>query len=112
MKLFSPKRNDRLPRKFDGVIEAIRTTPGGMLVSARIYERRGPTWSDRVIIPRIELVRRLQAGQKIVIGKRIANLGSTFDLKSQVRLVCANGDEILVSGDCQAVRDWIEAPLY
>lgn len=112
MKLFSPKPNDRLPKKFDGVIESIHTTPGGMLISARLYERRGPTWSDRIILPRVELIRRLKTGQKFVIGVRQENMGSTFDIHGQVRLVCLNGDELLVSGECQAVRDWIDAPQF
>ena len=60
------------------MIEAVRYSPEGMLQVARIYERRGPTWSDRVLITREEMIRRMKARQKFVTGQRIERLASTF----------------------------------
>jgi len=41
--------------KFDGVIEAVRYSPEGAVSQVRMYERRGPTWSDCVLLDRAEL---------------------------------------------------------
>lgn len=93
------------PKKTDGVIEAIRYTPEGDIDLIRIYERRGPAYSDRVLISRDELVRRLKAGKTFHIGTRKPMLGSTFELSDPVKLVRKDGGEILVCGNANAERD-------
>ncbi len=112
LKLFTRKKNTQLPKKFDGVIEAVRYGPYGWLQTARIYERRGPTWSDVRLIRRDELVRRLKAGQTFVTGTRKPYLASTFEVKSAVRLVDADGGVALLSGDETGDRDRLDAPLF
>ena len=57
-------------KKYDGVIEVVRYTPDGKISEVRLYERRGPTFSDRVIIPRTELLQRLRARKKFAVGLR------------------------------------------
>jgi hypothetical protein len=111
-KLFAREKDSPVPKKFDGVIEAVRYGPDGRLQLARIYERRGPTWSDVLLISREELVRRLKAGQKFVTGARKPYLASTFDVKSAVRLAGVDGGEILLSGVEPSVGDRLDAPLF
>jgi hypothetical protein len=93
-------------RKLDIVIEAVRCDAGGQLTLARAYERRGPTWSDVVLLSRSQLVDRLKLGRRAVVGERIPLLGSTFTTGAELRLQGAAGAEALVceasagAGDC------------
>ena len=95
--------------KFDGVIEAVRYAPADRVVMVRAYERRGPTFSDRVLISREELVRRLEAGKRFVAGERQPFLASTFTIASPIHLVEKDGQKFLatagapdVPADCLA----------
>lgn len=81
----------------DGVINAIRYGQDGNVVSVRIYERRGPTYSDWTIISREELVKRLKKKQLIVAGERKEKLASTFHAGLPIRLVGEPGQEKLVN---------------
>ncbi len=112
MRLFAREKDARLPKKYDGVVEAIRYAPDGSLQTARIYERRGPTWSDRILISRDEMIKRLKAGQKFVIGARKEYLSSTFEVNAQVHLVGVDGNETLMSGLIPSEHDQLEAPLF
>jgi hypothetical protein len=85
--------------KYDGVIEAVRYAPPGRVAVVRAYERRGPTFSDRVLISRDELVRRLQAGQRFVAGERQPQLASTFTVASAICLVEKDGQKYLATAD-------------
>ena len=90
-------------KKIDGVIEAVRYTPGGMISVVRTYERRGAVWSDHVILGRSELVARLANGKIFVTGQRKAFLGSVFDTRSAVHFA----GEHIVSGDQSSARDML-----
>ena len=83
--------------KYDGVIEAVRYAPPGRVAVVRAYERRGPTFSDRVLISREELVRRLQAGKHFVSGERQLQLASTFTVTSTICLVEKDGQKYLAT---------------
>ena len=85
--------------KFDGVIEAVRYALDGKLIWVRAYERRGPTFSDRVILDREVLLERLKAGKKFVIGQRVVYLSSTFDVSLPIRLEQRDGADVVVAGD-------------
>lgn len=100
-------------KKFDGVIEAVRYTAAGKLELARVYERRGPTFSDRILLTREELVQRLQAKKTFYVGCRTPYLASTFELSQQVKLAGPAGNEVVVAGVSSAGRDQLEgAPLF
>ena len=88
--------------KYDGVIEAVRYAPDGRITVVRAYERRGPTFSDRVLISREELVRRLQSGKRFVSGERRLLLASTFNVASHIRLVEKDGQKYLATADAPA----------
>ncbi len=101
-------------KKFDGVIECVRYSPEGRLCEARIYERRGPTYSDRLLIGRTELLQRLRQGKKFAVGARKELQASTFDICAEVRLAGPRGAECIVAGTNPARdRDDLQgAPLF
>ena len=49
---------------FDGVIEAVRYKPDGQVDWVRAYLRRGPTFSDRIMINRATLIENLKSGKR------------------------------------------------
>jgi len=84
-----------MAKKFDGVIEAVRYK-NGQIVIVRAFERRGATFSDRILVDRKELLGRLKKGQKYLVGKRRELLASTFDLQEKpVQVLNRDGREII-----------------
>jgi hypothetical protein len=107
------KENGRMAKsKYDGVIEVVRYAPEGQIQLVRAYERRGATFSDRLLWSRSELVDRLKSGQKIVIGSRIPVLASTFNVSASVRLERSRSGEVVTSGSGPADSDRLDAPLF
>ncbi len=84
--------------KFDGVLTAVRYTPDGQVDWVRAYERRGPAFSDRLMLTRTELVEKLKAGKKFVVGERIAYQGGNFEISDTLALQGNSGGEVLVTG--------------
>ncbi len=99
-------------QNYDGVIEVVRYTPEGQIALVRAYERRGATFSDRLLWTRAELAGRLKAGQKIVTCERTPFMASTFTVKSAVRLGRGRGGEVIVSGQEDCDHDLLDAPLF
>lgn len=99
------------PVKFDGVIEAIRYAPNGEVDVVRCYERRGPTFSDRVIINRKTLVERLKSGKKFVLGMPKPLLASTFQVGLPVKLAKSEGHEVLYTVHPDNHRDDLQGAL-
>jgi hypothetical protein len=95
-----------MANKPDGVITAIRFE-NGKLSLARIYERRGATYSDHVIITRDTLAERLKAGKKFVTGQRVEYQASTFETGKAVSLLASG----VISTDPHASADSIESAL-
>jgi hypothetical protein len=85
-------------KKADGVINAAHFDSEGRLLWVRAYERRGPTWSDHVLLDRQTLIHRLKAGKRFFVGKRIVFQASEFELQTPVRLVNTRKGPVLVSG--------------
>jgi hypothetical protein len=83
--------------KIDGVIESVRYSPDGQVVVVRLFEKRGPTYSDWVLLTRAELVESLKAGKHFVTGERVNLMASTFNLTSSVRLAGAPGQQVLIT---------------
>ena len=100
-----------MAKKFDGVIEAVRYR-NGQIEAVRAFERRGAAFSDRIMIPRGELLERLKEGRKFVIGKRKELLAGTFETGKAVQVVSRDGKEFISTrGD--ADRDELEqAPVF
>lgn len=94
-------------KKFDLVIEAVRYE-NGQIAQVRAYERRGATFSDRVLIDRADLVQRLEKGKKAVTGQRKEFMASTFELGKPIQTVGK-----FVSTRTDASRDELEGvPVF
>lgn len=85
-------------KKADGIIEAGHVGPDGRLAWVRAYERRGPTWSDVVLIDRAALIQRITARKRFYVGKRHEFWASEFDLVTPVRLAQTPHGNFLVTG--------------
>ncbi len=94
--------------KFEGVIEAVHYGADGQVAWVRAYERRGPTFSDRVLLDRASLVGRLQAHQRLVVGRRKPLWASTFETSSSVQLIRKAGRELIVAGEVAADHDFLD----
>lgn len=95
-------------QKIDGVVEAVRYTPEGQIEWVRAYEWRGAAFSDHVLIRRPDLIARLKAGERFVIGKRITYLGGKFETSHPVQLATHNGAEVITAGTASTDRDRLE----
>lgn len=100
-----------MAKKVDVVIEAVRYK-NGQIVLVRGYERRGTTFSDRVLIDRKTLIEKLQKGNQISIGSREELKASTFKLDQNVLLVKHDNREWIATGP-SATQDHLEnAPIF
>lgn len=93
------------PKNIDGVIEAVHYSADGRVEMVRLYERRGAVFSDRVLLSRDDLVRRIRTRKVYVAGKRKPSLGASFDLGAPVCLAGPVGKEVLMSGSTSAGKD-------
>jgi hypothetical protein len=98
---YSRKEIRMAQKKIDGVIEAVRYTPGGSISVVRTYQRRGAVWSDRILLGRPELVEQLKSGKIFVTGARKEFLGGVFKTGSTVRYI----DQYIVTEGQTALRD-------
>jgi hypothetical protein len=94
-------------KKYDGVIEAVHYTRGGQIDFVRAYERRGFTFSDRVLLDRKTLMERLKTRKRFMTGQRKLLLGSTFESGKDVNLVMHAGREF-VSTRADATEDTLD----
>jgi hypothetical protein len=99
--------------KFDYLVEAVHYSPAGVLEKIRLYERRGPSFSDRIIINRDELIHYLVAGKKVAAGNRISFLASTFNQTGEIQISGSKEAPVLVIGGEIASKDSLSAiPVY
>ncbi len=94
--------------KYDGVVEAVHYDPDGKVKWVRAYLRRGKTFSDIVLLDRKELTEQLKSGKQFVSGKRIRLRASTFEVSKPVHLVQQGKEEILVTGEKNSNKDYLE----
>ena len=100
-----------MAKKFDGVIEAVHYK-NGQIVTVRAYERRGATFSDRVLIDRKDFLERVKSGKQFVTGSRKELLASTFEQGKPVKVVSRDGKEYISTRD-GADRDELElVPVF
>lgn len=95
-----------MAKKIDGVIEAVRYK-NGQIMMVRVYEKRGATFSDRVLLDRKTLLDRLQKGQQYVTGSREELLASTFKTGKSV-LAFKQDDRELIATRENATHDELE----
>jgi hypothetical protein len=106
--MIKPQVRRYFDKGYDGVVEAVHWTTSGRIEWVRVYERRGPTWSDRVLLDRDTLVERLKSGKKFVTGKRIVKMASEFEVSEEVELRETGKGEVIVSGETKVEKDWLE----
>jgi hypothetical protein len=98
-------------KRYDFVIEAVRYKNGKIDV-VRGYQRRGPTFTDRVLLDRKALLDQLQQGKYVVTGQRKVLLASTFDIGKPVQVVEQDGKQVLTTLS-QAEHDELEGvPVF
>jgi hypothetical protein len=95
----------------DGIVEAVRYK-NGQITGVRVYERRGATYSDRVLLDRKTLLERLQKGQQYMTGIRQELRASTFTVGKALMLVKQDGREIIATRENAAHDEIEEALLY
>jgi hypothetical protein len=95
-------------KKVDGIVEAVRYGDDGRILWVRAFLRRGPTWSDHVLLERQALIEQLKSGKRFATGHRIHRLAGTFETSSAVNLVEKNGDMVLVTEDVQSEQDCLK----
>ena len=101
-----------MAKKLDGVIEAVRYK-NGQIVTIRAFERRGAAFSDRILIPRKELLERIKKGQKFVIGKRKEFMAGTFEVQEKpVQVLNHNGKEIISTRSDTDHDELEQAPVF
>jgi hypothetical protein len=89
----------------DVVVEAVHYASSGEVEWVRVYERRGPTYSDRLIKTRGELIHLLRNGKRVFGGKRIPLMASTFELFTPIDYIRQEGNFILKSGKKESLQD-------
>jgi hypothetical protein len=94
--------------KIDGVIEAVHFAPDGKIAWVRAYERRGSTYSDRILINRETLIERIKAGKHFFTGQRIPLEAGSFEIIHPVRIIAINDHSILVTGYSPASQDTLD----
>jgi hypothetical protein len=95
--------------KFDIVIETVRYAPDGKIEIARAFTRRGPTYSDHVLLSRASLLENIKAGKKCVTGQRKEFLGSSFAPEKNVQVI---GD-FITTNKTSADKDYLEnIPIF
>lgn len=97
-----------MAKKIDGVIEAVRYNPDGQIALVRAYERRGVTFSDRVLLDRATLLEQLKNGKNFSTGQRKEFWASTFELGKAVKSLSKNGQEVITTRDDGTIRDELE----
>jgi hypothetical protein len=98
-------------KKYDGIIEAVRYKNGQILV-VRAYERRGASFSDRVLIERKDLVERIKKGKQFLTGMRKEYLAGTFDTGKPVKVISRDGKEFLSTRDGVDHDELEQVPVF
>jgi len=101
-----------MAKKIDGVIEAVRYK-NGQIMLVRAFERRGATFSDRLLIDRRELLDRLKKGKKYLIGQRQELMASTFDVQEKpLQILSRDGKEIIATNPDANHDELEQAPVF
>lgn len=100
-------------KKADVVLVAARYDADGRVQIAQAYQRRGPIWSDLVLLHRGALVEALQRGRKVYAG-RTRELSHDFELLHRLTLDGREGDGVVRAAGATgaAGRDELGVPLF
>ena len=100
-----------MANKFDGIIEAVRYKNGQITV-VRAYERRGASFSDRVLIDRKDLLERIKDGKQFLTGSRKEFWAGTFEEGKPVKVVNSKGKDFITTRDASDHDELEETPVF
>jgi len=100
-----------MANKFDGIIEAVRYKNGQITV-VRAYERRGATFTDRILIDRKDLLERIQNGKQFLTGARKEFWAGTFEEGKPVKVVSSDGKDFISTRDSSDHDELEETPVF
>ncbi len=100
-----------MAKKFDGIIEAVRYKNGQISI-VRAYERRGATFSDRILFDRKDLMERIKNGKQFLIGSRKEFLAGTFEKGKPVKVVSSEGKDFISTRDASDHDELEETPFF
>ena len=100
-----------MANKFDGIIEAVRYKNGQIAV-VRGYERRGASFSDRILIDRKELLERLKDGQKFLTGVRKEFFAGTFEEGKHLNVVSREGKDFISTHETSDHDELENTPVF
>ncbi len=96
------------PKMYDGVIVAVRYTPSQEIQEARMYLKRGFVYSDNVLVSRPELIEMLHKKKKIVSGRRVKLMATTFEDIQPVEILQQGSQEVITTRGTQKGHDHLE----
>lgn len=98
--------------KLSLLLTAVRYDPAsGQLLYAKGHEPRGHVWTDHRLYLREELVRRLQAGEVVAIG-RTKDLGNDFEQEGLLRLEQGEDGPLLLADGAHGSSDNLGLPRF
>ena len=100
-----------MAKKFDGIIEAVRYK-NGQIVTVRAYERRGATFSDRILIDRRDLLERIKSGKVFLTGTRKELWAGTFEEGKPVQIVSRDGKDFISTRDGVNRDELEQVPVF
>ena len=100
-----------MAKKIDGIIEAVRYKNGQITV-ARAYERRGATFSDRVLIERKDLLERIKDGKQFLTGARKEFWAGTFEEGRLIKVVNTDGKDFISTRDASDHDELEDTPVF
>jgi hypothetical protein len=100
-----------MAKKHDGIIEAARYK-NGQITIVRAYERRGASFSDRVLIERKDLIEQIKSGKLFLTGSRREFLAGTFEEGKPVKVVSHEGKDFISTRDATDHDELEETPVF
>jgi hypothetical protein len=100
-----------MAKKINGIIEAAHYK-NGQIVTVRAYERRGATFSDRVLIDRKDLLERIKNGEQFLTGTRREFWAGTFEEGKPVKLVSREGKDFISTRDGADHDELEQVPVF
>ena len=94
--------------KYDGIVQAVHYNPQGQVDWVRVFLRRGPTWSDVILLNRQSLIDQISAGKKFMAGDRIPLLAGTFKVTKPIKILSKDQGKFLITGDLVSEKDCLD----
>lgn len=100
------------PKKFDGVIEAVRYRSTGQIEQVRVYMKRGFVYSDSLLLERSALVEQMSKGRTFVTGQRQMYIANVFVTGKSLHL-SGKTDPIITTKDQAGSQDFLaNVPVF